>query len=116
MAMTEEARKIVNAMRFKEDFECIECPIPAGNCDENCLLDAAANLIESLSEQLDRVTRERDAAVEQIHEIKACRHCVHGEFCPDEVEGCDVCPKNPCPCKSCYKDSNWQWIGVEVEG
>ena len=58
--MTEEAKQCVKALRFKEDFECIECPIPAGNCDENCMLDVAADLIESLSEQLDQVTRERD--------------------------------------------------------
>lgn len=60
--MTDEAKRIVEALRFEEDFECIDCPIPKGNCKENCLFDDAADLIESLSAQLDQVTRERDAA------------------------------------------------------
>lgn len=60
LSMTEEVIKLVNALR--EDAEWAhanewETPITLGDN-----LDTAADLIESMSAQLDQVTRERDAA------------------------------------------------------
>ena len=91
MAMTEEVRELVELLRDED------------NCNVLDYIDDAANIIESLSAQLDQVTRERDAAVEDMR-TKAyyCETCVHytpGYFCP-----------------GCRNKSNWQWRGVEVEG
>ena len=63
--MNEMAMRIVNALRVEcGERACTACP-----CDDwcsgrevNCLDNDAADLIESLSAQLDQVTRERDAA------------------------------------------------------
>lgn len=94
--MRNDVKRCVEALRFKEDFECIECPIPAGNCEENCMLDVAADLIEALAAELEQVkqerdglnillgqaqsmletrTRERDAAVEELSYSRKCSIC-----------------------------------------
>lgn len=61
--MTEEAKRIVAALRVVcDERSCEGCP-----CSDwcykrkvNCLDDDAANMIESLSAQLEQVEKERD--------------------------------------------------------
>lgn len=69
-----------------------------------CAVDhAAADLIESLSAQLEQVTRERDAAIKYID--KNCETCAHlgdGEYVSND-------------CMDCMRNCNWQWRGVEVK-
>lgn len=74
MAMTEEANVCVEIFRKAARFgvaDCQYCPAynvcPTGTVGWNneCMFDTAADLIESLSAQLDQVTRERDAAVKR---------------------------------------------------
>lgn len=110
--MNKEARRIVEALRFKEDFECIECPIPAGNCEENCLLDVAADLIESLSAQLDQVTRERDAAVKDL-KLWYCFSCNN-----KSTPYCQECTRNRVRLVKGYLSgrNHYEWRGAEVEG
>lgn len=100
--MTEEAKLIVNTLRAcAVETQCSKCVVFCGN--DECLFTAAANLIESMSAQLDQVTRERDAAVEDLrtkaYYCETCAHYTPGYFCP-----------------GCRNKSNWQWRGVEVEG
>ena len=84
--MTEEARKRVEALRMcpVPGFGCCDCPvyIPGQTCQNE--LKAAA-LIESLSAQLDQVTRERDAAVKDIRNAAfcGCHVCKH-YYRPDQ--------------------------------
>lgn len=82
--MTEEARKTAKAMHQNECEDCVFNPTKLGcrwrkkgmYCDT--ALHSAADLIESLSAQLEQVTRERDAAVEDMR-TKAyyCETCAH---------------------------------------
>ena len=113
MAMTEEAKLIVDTLRYCEESgaRCGNCPsghdksgIP--NCHSQSKI---ADLIESLSAQIEQVTRERDAAVEDMKIIRSCRQCkTWQEYFKDNG---DVSP-----CEDCDMYSNWQWRGVEVEG
>ena len=62
----------------------------------------AVNVIESLSKQLEQVTRERDALLNELR--GECNLCTHWQECLDGVySGVRV------------DDSCWEWKGVEVE-
>lgn len=101
--MTENVRKDIEALRSFLVDDCIDFPHVI-----HTALHKAADLIESLSAQLDQVTRERDAAVEDMKIIRSCRQCkTWQEYFKDNG---DVSP-----CEDCDMYSNWQWRGVEVE-
>lgn len=95
--MTEEARKLVNALR--EDAEWAhgnewETPITLGDN-----LDTAADLIESLSAQLDAAVRDMGMTA----------HCV---ICTHHIgNGGDCCGVSMCG----QHRPRWQWRGMEVE-
>lgn len=65
--MTEDVKRIVDALRFcTDDHECQRCEY-----DDLCLPcykpgSRAADLIEQLTAELEQVRRERDAAVEDL--------------------------------------------------
>lgn len=108
MAMTEEARELVELLRDED------------NCNVLDYIDDAADLIESLSAQLDQVTRERDAAIRQQLEADknnpfACNFCKHDEVCDGRLLACGDCDMD-CPCNTCVDRDKWQWRGVEEEG
>lgn len=108
--MTDEVKRCVEALRFKENFECIECPVPAGNCEENCMLDVAADLIESLSAELEQVKRERDALLEGVRD--RCDWCKHFHV---GHNGCTY----DCDCHNTECEhvdghwTGWEWCGVK---
>lgn len=139
--MTDEVKRCVEILRKAVRFgviDCQYCPAysvcPTGTVGWNneCMLDTAADLIESLAAELEQVkrerdglnimlgqaqsmletrTRERDAAVEGLR--GACAFCAHVRECL--VTGCtgdmgEACKQ--CPCETCFHDSNWQWRGV----
>ena len=113
--MTEEAKKIVEALRICHSNEdCRDCKFIDSDKDEmscvNVLFVKAADLIESLSEQLEQVTSERDAAIRDFTEAmkysESCMFCKYLSGTDDEVD-CNK-PKIM-PCENC-----WQWRGVEV--
>ena len=112
--MTEEARKAVEALRICHSNEdCRDCKFIDSDKDEmscvNVLFVKAADLIESLSEQLEQVTKERDAAFRYIKRgCRACSACRYGDDTPENNEVCDKCIPNP------EGYSEWQWEGVEV--
>ena len=112
MAMNEEARKCVQALQnsIRNGFYWI------GNAEFSMPCKGMIHLIESLSAQLDQVTRERDAAVEDAHGV--CKACIHynGHYPPGEIMSC--CKFEECVHGSDDWDSedHWQWRGVEVEG
>lgn len=100
--MTEEARLAADTLRKMANFkQFLAFPQDTGR-----VINACADLIESLSAQLEQVTRERDAAINDLRIDKCCQFCVN-----DETKD-----KLPFACTSCgTKKSNWQWRGVEVE-
>lgn len=108
--MTEEAKRTVETLRYCEESgaRCGECPngfndkgVP--NCHS---MNAIADLIESLSAELEQVKRERDAAVEDLKGDSFCRTCAH--------YGNGECISNDC--HDCINRYNWQWRGVKNDG
>lgn len=113
--MTEKAKKIVETLKYCASGasvdHCKECTHvfndrKGPNC-LNRLFGETVALIESLSAQLDQVTRERDAAVSDFTEFaNSAAICV---FCKDfEFD-------KPCD-KDISREDCWRWRGEEVEG
>lgn len=92
--MTKEAKRLAAGLRNFSVSDTVEYAT-------EIVLNArkGAALIESLSEQLEQVTRERDAAVEDLKIHKFCHHCIEGDH---ESERCYTCDHK----------CNWQWRGV----
>lgn len=116
LAMTKEARMCVESCR-----EWYQAFSNFGKGEERSVKEllAVANIIESLSAQLDQVTRERDAAIRQQLEADknnpfACNFCKHDEVCDGRLLACGDCDMD-CPCNTCIDHDKWQWRGVEVE-
>lgn len=105
--MTEEAKLIVDTLRAcAVETQCSKCVVFCGN--DECLFTAAAKQIESLSAQLDQVTRERDAAVEDLKYVGK----IDGTFC----EICKHQPEEDCEKRKFENMDCFEWRGVEVEG
>lgn len=109
--MTEEANVcmeiLLKAAHVGSSFDCHGCPAyaacPTGTAGWNneCIFDTAADLIESLSAELEQVKRERDAAVETMAENPRCETCKH--YTPGYF------------CLGCKRGDKWQWRGVKEE-
>lgn len=115
------------------------CPTGTAGWNNECMLYTAADLIESLSEELEQVkqerdglnillgqaqsmletrTHERDAAVEDIYSMKACALCKHypnGEQCETYFLLCCECDMGNCICKECVNGEKMQWRGIQEE-
>ena len=118
--MTEEAKKIVEALRICHSNEdCRDCKFIDSDKDEmscvNVLFVKAADLIESLSAQLEQVTRERDALLDELKgECDVCanrKDCTAPKCRNSQHKECE-----DCSCRTCIIDTNWKWEGVEMEG
>lgn len=138
--MTEEANVCMEILRkaahIGSSFGCQDCPAyavcPTGTAGWNneCILETAADLIESLSAELEQVkqerdglnilltqaqsmldtrTRERDAAVEALRDAAFCGDCEHYAKSSQE-EPCKTCMNDPY-CSKPY----WQWRGVKED-
>ena len=70
------------------------------------LFEAAAALIESLSAEMERVKRERDAAVEELSYSRQCSICKK-----HLSEGGDCYGNHKCG----NGNPDWQWRGVKEE-
>ena len=106
--MTEEVRKCVEILRYCDESGgcCGGCPSGKTNGIPNCYsISHIANIIESLSAQLDQVTMERDAAMEDLSAHRPCDACGYE---PQE----DTCVR----CRSYTERPYWKWRGAEVEG
>lgn len=79
------------------------------------LFDDAANAIETLESELNRLKRERDQAIKDLRHKDVCDICI-GSL--NELEGCNCecldC-KLKCRCRNCIDESLWQWRGVQEE-
>lgn len=79
--------------------------------DEIRLINETADFIENLAAELEKVKRERDAAVRDIlHGCDACKHkgaCLSDDFC----EECEHAGSDNTPCCSCQNLCNWEWCG-----
>ena len=105
---------------------CNGCPYAQDGCATNREMIDALDYIQQLEhqigeltekvEQLDHVTRERDALLEIVKELGECNYCKHNSYCPHTIPDCMNCKDENCQCYSCGHQSKWQWSGVqEVE-
>lgn len=109
--MTEEVKRLVKALRVRcaEQSNCNDCP-KLSYCrfdGDSAMRNEAADLIESLSAELEKVKRERDAAVEDMERGRICCTCKHEKSNINEE-----------PCNTCTRSvvgtwPNWQWRGVK---
>lgn len=99
--MTEEAKRCVEALRdnINNGFLLV------GGFNGSVHASEIIHLIESMSAQLEQVTRERDAAVRDMTIGRICETCRnHNNSATLKCLGC------------LWWHSNWQWRGVqEVE-
>lgn len=70
----------------------------------------AANAIETLESELNRLKRERDQAVEDLNTLRKrsdwkCEACYYNDHYNRDI--CTGCEYN--------NDNNWQWRGVQEE-
>ena len=108
--MTDEAKQIVESITQACDvFAAMELPMGERECTLS--YDAAMTLVK----ELERVKRERDAAVEELKEYLTCHGCVNDDFCKKDYPMCDGCALKKCPCYSCTGLSNWQWRGPQED-
>lgn len=66
--------------------------------------------------EIERLKRERDAAVEELRNNAWCENCHHY----DNMSGCGDFPRcdtcfEMCYCKDCYDGSKWEWRGVQED-
>lgn len=118
--MTEEVKLRTEALRwahFRDDCndEYYTCPVQDKCSNYNsvlCDLRTAADLIESLSAELEQVKKERDAAVEQMSEY--CEFCVRYGWKVDEL--CYNCKMHVLPFDDDEgeRENYWQWRGVKM--
>ena len=102
--MTNEARQVVETIKQAFSvFADMELPME----ERVCMLshDAAMTLID----ELERVKRERDAAVEDLRNGAYCGDCVNYTTAI-EVEPCKACLAN-----RGFTKPNWQWRGVKED-
>ena len=105
-------KKIVYALRCcAQDWNCFECGsrcpyFNVGNHCEDKLESDAADLIERLSEELEQVKRERDAAIRDARRGGHCVKCKHWG-----TKRCLDC----CYSFGVGENDNWEWRGVVKE-
>lgn len=118
MKPTEEIKCGMECIRTNASRICIkpkngQCP----RCEQ--LVSESLGRIQQLESQLAQVKRERDAAVRCLMEAtkdgSVCTGCRHDlgidGRCEEADFDCKQC-KIPCMCKTCKKNSNYQWRGV----
>lgn len=103
------------------DGDCENCPYDDRKqltCVDRSRRDALAYIIH-FETRLAQVERERNAAVGDLQEAArdgaVCTACKHdeefAEACADADFDCKQC-KQPCMCKTCNANSNYEWIGL----
>ena len=104
--MSDEAKRIVQGIDTLRGAFMSRGAIPVADAIRD--LGRAADFIEDLSEELERVRRERDAAIDDIELGVCCETCKHDND-DDEERFCHGCIRATCR-------GNWEWRGVRDDG
>lgn len=95
-----DAKLAADTLRKMADFkQMLAFPHDTGK-----IINACADLIESLAAELEQVTRERDAAVKDLAIHKFCHLCAE-----------DPIAEEASKCPSCVNKCYWQWRGVKED-
>ena len=70
------------------------------------LYDLIDDVTKNLTEELERVKRERDAAIADL------KHGDNCDICRDCDFECDTCTFD-CKCRTCRDECNWEWRGIK---
>lgn len=96
---------------IKTGFKCL---MP-GECPEDCpyrdvdALDCRLHLMKDAIAYIQKLERERDAAVADLNEAKDCTNCKNECNCKSANYDCKNCNVADCPCKVC----RYEWRGVK---
>lgn len=86
--------------------------------DTGRIINACADLIESLAAELEKVKRERDAAVDDITESAPCFACKNFRRNGGECKGAKSCLWAMIECEEFdeeYTGMSWEWRGVKED-
>lgn len=101
--MTSE--EIVKALRCCEKEVCADgglCPLLS---DADCIV----HLCEAVTDLIERLTAERNAALADLADARNCKIC---KYACDTRE-CSSCKSKTCKCRECHLDKNaWEWRGL----
>lgn len=103
--------KIAENERLNAELERLK------NCRHECKIVCLLDKYNKKCAELERVTRERDAAVGDLR--GACGCCKHEPTCDIGFGLCEICDHpDECtsPCKDCVDNCNWEWIGPQEVG
>ena len=76
------------------------------------LYDLIDDVTKNLTEELERVKRERDAAIADLKHGDNCDICAHTACVHDCDFECDTCTFD-CKCRTCRDECNWEWRGIK---
>lgn len=102
--------KIVENERLNAELERLQ------NCRHECDIVCLLDKYNEKCAELERVTRERDAAVGDLR--GACGYCKHEPTCDIGFGLCEICDRpDGCtsPCKDCVDSCNWEWRGPKED-
>lgn len=78
------------------------------------LYDLIDDVTKNLTEELERVKRERDAAIADLKHGDNCDICAHTACVRDCDFECDTCTFD-CKCRTCRDECNWEWRGIKED-
>ena len=108
---TDPAHKVIARRVFGHNGDCGDYGEDWMWIDDIC--KQTVNFIESLTAQLEQITRERDALLDELK--GECDVCANRKDCT--APKCRKSQHNECekcPCYTCIYDTNWKWEGVKV--
>lgn len=98
-------KEIVQALRCCEKEVCADgglCPLLS---DADCIV----HLCEAVTDLIERLTAERNAALADLADARNCKTC---KYACDTRE-CSSCKSKTCKCRECHLDKNaWEWRGL----
>lgn len=102
-------KEIVQALRCCEKEVCADgglCPLLS---DADCIV----HLCEAVTDLIERLTAERNAALADLADARNCKTC---KYACDTRE-CSSCKSKTCKCRECHLDKNaWEWRGAGIPG
>ena len=113
------SEEIVEALRCcNAEDACDRCPYNNREPGLKCLLrknEDAARKIEQLDKEKAALLEHLRSAAEHGGVCIGCKHALEGpevmQYCENTDFDCENC-EDKCPCHSCEKDCNYEWVGV----
>lgn len=105
--------RISNGSVLRAAADAIET-LTAELAEERHRHDRLQDWDRGLTENLEKIKAERDAAVKCLEDAHACETCQHMDAHPDCNVECLGCQKD-CQCRDCRDGSNFKWKGAKED-